>query len=105
MTNLERLEKDIREKLPRLNIKEPRIIGSNTFWLDPQILLSDVMEWICIVKAIEGRFDTEPLYIDSGGNLFKIRDNDFWYEEYWDLSKPYLKEQSEDLIDYLATLI
>jgi hypothetical protein len=105
MTNLERLEADIRAKLPRLTIKEERVIGSDTFWANPEILLSDVLEWL-------GMYDSDPelFCITSAGSIKVWKYDRFEYasirkNKTWDLSKPHLCDQSQELIDYLTTLI
>lgn len=57
-------------------------------------ILSDVLEWIKI-KGVQISDTTDELLICFGG---------YKNYAYWNLSKPYLKEQSKDLIDYLCTL-
>lgn len=87
MTNLDKLEKDIREKVTRLN-------GSNH-----PIMLNDVLEWL----------DKLPIAffkITSKGSIIKYNDydgNDTIGR--WDLQSIYLYDQPQKLIDYLAGLI
>ena len=94
MTNLEKLENDIREKLPRLNIKlnfKPPVY--------PNILLSDVLEWA----------QTKGIYLAISPVRLLLWDNDIneYYQSIYrvNIDKPKLKDQSKELIDYLASLI
>lgn len=84
--------------------KQDEIIGKEP-------MLNDMLEWVKILKYFEdNRF--KKLYIDCNG-YFYIRDYDTEHQtledipEYikWDLSKPYLKDQSEELIDFLYSLL
>lgn len=62
------------------------------FGTDP--ILSDVLEWL---KGLH----TEIHSINKYGHFH----DRVWNGVYsWDLSKPYLQEQSQELIDYLCTL-
>jgi hypothetical protein len=57
-------------------------------------LLSDVLEWMKVLH-------TEIHSINKYGHFH----DRVWNGIYsWDLSKPYLKEQNQELIDYLCTL-
>lgn len=127
MTNLERLEKDIREKLPRLMeltegcvinykhsdanvinkrgseyclvkasgivewVKDYVIINYRIIGHDP--MLSDVLEWYSFTNGLCFDPPRQSIY-------------GFYFKTFaWDLSKPHLKDQSQELIDYLASLI
>lgn len=57
-------------------------------------LLSDVLEWL---KGL----DTEIHSINKYGHFHDRAWNGVYS---WDLSKPYLKEQNKELIDYMRTL-
>ncbi|NML70010.1 hypothetical protein HHL23_09375 [Chryseobacterium sp. RP-3-3] len=128
MKQLEELTADIREKLPMLknSIKAERIQDSenNCYRIfmggifmgttsnnelskyvvnhinDDEIMLNDVLEWFGENYAI---------YIynfpDTGiKGLFYHTDYGM-FEHAWDLSKPYLKDQSPELISFLHSLI
>jgi hypothetical protein len=127
MTNLERLEADIRAKLTRLmeptkgclfyfygsvytinHIDEFNVYASKSYREHTCIIrekfdiyacvyghdpmLNDVLEWMW-VKDNSRLLETHQsnLLIDSSNK--------------WDLSHPYLKDQSQEIIDYLASLI
>jgi hypothetical protein len=134
MTNLKKLEKDIREKLPRLmelrvgcNLVESltglqhKIIAHGStvgdctlfpvygefygqmIWTDSvdfkkyeiighDPMLNDVMEWYFMLKNKD--YGKDGFIIESTVKYFN------WY-----LSKPYLKDQPEGLINYLTGLI
>lgn len=78
MTNLEKLEADIRQKLSHIEY------GA---------MLNNVLEWLHITeKRSIGVFAAD--YLDPD-NIDPI----------WDLKSVYLKDQSQELIDYLAGLI
>jgi len=103
MTNLERVTADIREKLPRMSkIEVPHILG--VYWESPKPMLNDVLEWL------HNKYETYRRHtIDTYGHL-NINYRYSYGDEVvqmssWDLSKPYLKDQSNELIDYLAGLI
>lgn len=140
MTNLEKLEKDIREKLPRLveltegcelnymgikfsilkrneaenlftltsddipsyTVQSIHHVESKCEVIGHPVMLNDVLEWL----GIKAEYIDEYA-IDSAGKLLKF-DDDYGYEylgKKWDLFKPYLKDQPQELIDYLASLI
>ncbi len=66
-------------------------------------MLNDVMEWLK-----ENQFFIEDCYVDADGylGLFCAKNNKSKrFKVYWDLSKPYLKDQSEELIYILHDLI
>lgn len=139
MTNLERLEKDIREKLPRLmELTEGCIFKSikytykiiyydkisklfkvlyindgdctwkyqeeiyNQTIIGHDILLNDILEWL-------GTINQDYTFENNGFLLYYYEDGYCRIEgstkPKWDLSKPLLKDQPQELIDYLASLI
>jgi len=84
---------DFKCGLPRSNYypRELELIGK-----EPQ--LNDVLEWLDII-------DKENNYIiDVSGMVFIFYNNEMKPKCIWDLSKPYLKNQSEDLINFLHSL-
>lgn len=67
------------------------------------ILLSDVLEWSS--KTFK---NFRKLLIDDDGILYKFLINGMFGDAggmYWDLSKPRLADQSEELINFLYNLI
>lgn len=69
-------------------------------------LLSDVLEWLKLISEYPDEF-----CITIGGDFLKMNFIQSSFElinshtnPRWDLSKPYLKEQNQELIDYLYTL-
>ena len=98
MTPLEELTADIREKLPRL-----MYITTLDFtyykckakkYHDP--MLNDVLEWYKNSQYENGvNVMHELLWTQTSEHILKL----------WDLSKPYLKDQSPELISYLHSLI
>ncbi|MGI9582622.1 hypothetical protein ACR1PO_15610 [Chryseobacterium sp. RRHN12] len=121
MKELEELTRDIREKLPRLknSIKAERLQDSkNNCWRifmggifmgttsnnelskyvvkhinDDEIKLNNVMEWINIIH--------------EGDRYYFFIFKELYYRlfEFWNLSNPYLKDQSPELITFLHSLI
>jgi len=57
--------------------------------------LSDVLEYIGV------DYEEQPYYINVYGELMTSKSV---FKAKWDLSKPLLKDQSEELIDYLLSL-
>lgn len=102
MKELEELTQEIREKLPRLKELEAGIF---IIWKDP--MLNDVLEWLTILELdqITVEFSNQEFMIVKDlGPVQHWDDHD--YEGYiWDLSKPYLKDQSPELITFLHSLI
>lgn len=91
MTNLNKLEKEIISKLERLEFL--------TYY---DVKLNDVLEWLrCIHRA--------GILIDGYGNFWDLDTEDDYKvshtDLFWDLSSVSLKDQSKELIDYLASLI
>lgn len=89
MTNLERLEADIRVKLPHLEY------GA---------MLNNVLEWL-------GKTNSNWAFTSTGVLRERIEASRFmtvYHEEeqlVWDLKSVYLKDQTQELIDYLVGLI
>lgn len=99
MNNLEKLEKEISEKLPRLK-EHTRTSGCMAFL--PHIMLNDVLEWLGIIGEFENQYAIES---DGELKLWDTWDHEWNLKAKWDLSKPLLKDQSQELIDYLKGLI
>jgi hypothetical protein len=135
MTNLERLEADIRARLPRLMEltegcrlifqdkpktimlvdEEPEkyvlvysenktggwysaeFIKSKATVIGKDPMLNDVLDWL----------DIKGIYaFTSDGEMIESYEGwDTPTKSKWNLSKPLLKDQSQELIDYLVTLI
>jgi hypothetical protein len=91
MENLEKVEKEIREKLPRT--REVSRLGMK---MEPYICLNDVLEWLGIEYMVNGK-----------GALCKWSDDEFRYipQDNWNLHEQYLKDQESSIINYLASLI
>ena len=84
MKELEELTREIREKLPRLiRNKDGK---RKVIPMDP--MLNDVIDWI--------KQTSDPYKIDLRIHLLLLS---------WDLSNPYLKDQSPELISFLHSLI
>ncbi len=80
--------------------KETSIIGHEP-------LLNDVLEWLKSISEY-----TDEYCITIGGDFLKMNFIQSSFElinsrtnPRWDMSKPYLKDQSNELIDYLHSLI
>lgn len=124
MTNLEKLENDIREKLPRLQeLTEGCIVLYNS---KPHVLVNVVQTHDEYELYIKGRssFTTGSRFLTPIGHDILLSDvlewlchnensfniecnrNGICFMSYcWNLSKPYLKDQPKELIYYLASLI
>lgn len=67
------------------------------------ILLSDVLDWLKIKQ-----FFIDDIYVDFDG-YFGLLDMSYekfkCFKVHWNLSNPYLKDQSDKLIDFLYNLI
>lgn len=99
MKALEELTADIREKLPRL--KELPIIG-----LDP--MLNDVLEWHSKYYSKNSHFEVFNIVMNNEkhpAGVFLDYSEEDTARFIWDLSKPYLKDQSPELINFLHGLI
>lgn len=82
---------DFKSGLPRSNYYpiEIELVGKEP-------LLNDVLEWFLSIK------NDSMLFTSICGNIFLGLHKD---KQIWDLSKPYLKDQSEDLINFLHSII
>ncbi len=63
-------------------------------------MLNDVLEWISLMHIEEIIFKLEKHCFFIKDDVIPIND---WYE--WNLSTPYLKDQSEELINFLYELL
>ncbi|WP_343680026.1 hypothetical protein [Chryseobacterium arthrosphaerae] len=101
MKELEELTREIRENLPRL--KGPKTfkkLGGIYIETFNSIMLNDVLEWI-------NEMTDDMTNINSEGVIYFTN---FWNNpsdkvSNWDLSKPYLKDQSPELITFLHGFI
>jgi hypothetical protein len=126
MTNLERLEKDIREKLPRLmELTEGCFINykhSNAKLINKRgseyclLKASGIVEWVQDYVIINYRIIGHDPILSDVLEWLSIKDNNTNVELYedgldidgnalWCLEIPFLKDQPQELIEYLATLI
>lgn len=87
---------DVEKGLPRSEYypRDLTILG-----IEPQ--LNDVLEWLGKIMLINGYENTDPYYINILGEIHNSKSQLLCK---WDLSKPFLKDQSEELINYLASL-
>ena len=94
MNELQQLEAKIRQALPRLQemVSKGTILGMHNYYKH-QIYLSDVLEWLSEVKYHA---------IITYGSIF--RGNETQPKCRWDLSKPLLKDQPKEVIEYLNQL-
>lgn len=65
------------------------------------ILLSDVLEWLKELE-LSNEIDTFNIGYSEMGQFVILYDSKYYF---WNLSKPYLKDQSEDFIEFLYNLI
>lgn len=100
MKELEELTGEIREKLPRLTTVQEYTMNDGAkmkFGENYPVLLNDVLQW----------YDENVEFETNNGQGFYTRgfydDFENWFE--WDMSKPYLKDQSPELITFLHGLI
>ena len=123
MTNLQKLEQEIRTKIPRLmelsegclirftdgeiikisqgmlrQIKNIDYRNEEFTIIGHEIQLNDVLEWL-------GMMDYNYCQTTEVNLLCITIESDDYYVSYWDLSKQYLKDQSEGLIKSLSELI
>ncbi len=101
MKELEELTQEIREKLPRLIYIE---ILDFTYYKCKakrfrEPMLNDVLEWFKLNKETTGS-NLLTMFIE--GEFSKNRN---LVIDSWDLSKPYLKDQSPELIEFLHGFI
>lgn len=67
-----------------------------------ELMLSDILEWISKLKdKVSFEIDTFFMY----KHISNVSGWEFYKHTKWDLSKPYLKEQSKELINFLYELI
>lgn len=93
MTPLEQLENKIRQSIPELR-EEYEIFqeGAIDFDMITPIMLNHVLEYACILdKYLSIHWDGDVLF-----NMHSIGE--------WDLKSAYLKDQSEELINFLNEL-
>ena len=75
----------------------PRDLGL----LGKNIMLNDVLKW----HSSNGRDKYSHFEISKGEAYFSIYDGEETESIIWDLSKPYLKDQSKELLEWLADLL
>lgn len=97
MNELQQLEAKIREALPRLQELNKHLF---TDAYKHQIYLSDVLEWLDSLQ------DKSDFKIYSTGALYKYDEtfDNYYYAVEYDLSKPLLKDQPKEVIEYLNNL-
>lgn len=115
MKALEQLTADIWEKLPRLIYEDEFELfdESNGYRHTEKLLipeppmLNDVLEWLTILNLdnITVEFSNQEFCIAKDNSQVDHYDDDDFEGVIWDLSKPYLKDQSPELIDFLHSLI
>jgi hypothetical protein len=75
----------------------PRDLGL----LGKNIMLNDVLKW----HSSNGRDKYSHFEISKGEAYFSIYDGEETESLVWDLSKPFLKDQSNELLEWLADLL
>ena len=95
MTQLQQLETKIRQALPRLQemVSKGTILGMHNYYKH-HIYLSDVLEWLGKVE-----YHSVTVY----GTF--TRTDKLQGQTKWDLSKPLLKDQPKEVIEYLNNLV
>ncbi|GIZ15539.1 hypothetical protein [Capnocytophaga catalasegens] len=93
------------KELKYLTLSEFEIIGKEP-------MLNDVLEVLPKLLPPENRYYSEEIYLSSDGEFYRTYLNykdanelEYLHHNGWDLSKPYLKDQSEDLINFLYNLL
>ncbi len=79
------------------------VVNDNCSVIGKEPMLNDVLEWLSDLEI-----KNEELNSSLGVSLFYGKDFRFKTcknEVNWDLSKPYLKDQSEELVNFLFELI
>ncbi|MGH1520564.1 hypothetical protein [Chryseobacterium sp. JK1] len=112
MKALEELTADIREKLPRLRIELNVTFKRSTQRVDDYFfkspMLNDVLEWHSKYYSKNSHFEVFNVVMNnekhSAGVFLDYSEEDTG-RFIWDLSKPYLKDQSPELIEFLHGLI
>jgi hypothetical protein len=117
MKELEELTREIREKLPRLTTKDWMIDTDPQTGLNTKIdivipkdpMLNDVMEWHQDYFSKNSHFEVETFSAEgvkySIGCFYSYDSDDEIEKYFWNLSKPYLKDQSPELIKFLHSLL
>jgi hypothetical protein len=75
----------------------PRDLGL----LGKNIMLNDVLKW----HSSNGRDKYSHFEVSKGEAYFSIYDGEETESLVWDLSKPFLKDQSNELLEWLADLL
>ncbi len=130
MTNLQKLEADIRQKLPRLmeltegclfNFKLMDKTTSKTFkvqWIEGDIINAN-NGYCRVISSSVNVIGHDPnlndvlewlgieYMINGKGTICKWSDDEYRYipQDNWNLSEPLLKNQDQSVINYLAGLI
>lgn len=76
-------------------------LSENYEILGHDILLSDVLEWLKELE-LSNEIDTFNIGYSEMGQFVILYDSKYYF---WNLSKPYLKDQSEEFIEFLYNLI
>lgn len=116
MSALEQLTADIREKLPRLiyndNIVDVCPKTGFSFKYDLTVpqdsMLNDVLEWHSKYYSKNSHFEVFNIVMNNEkhpAGVFLDYSEEDTARFIWDLSKPYLKDQSPELINFLHGLI
>lgn len=86
---------DVKEGLPRNNYypRDLELVGK-------EIMLNNVLYW----HSLNGRNKYSHFDVSYGEGYFMIYDGKKNGSLLWDFSKPYLKDQSEELIKFLCDL-
>ena len=74
--------------------KDLKMIGKN-------IMLNDVLKW----HSMNDRKKYSHFEVTKNDAYFVVYDSEETYMVFWDLSKPFLKDQSNDLLEWLASLL
>ncbi len=86
---------DVKEGLPRNNCypRDLELVGK-------EIMLNNVLHW----HSKKSRNKYSHFEVSNGEGYFVIYDEEEAESKAWDLSKPYLKDQSEETIKFLCNL-
>lgn len=85
--------------------KSLKDINSNYKIIGAEPMLNDVLEWLQIIDWTLAICSNGVLIEEQVQNEYYTVHTELNLEPKWDLSKPLLKDQSQNLIDYLVTLI
>ncbi|AZB23609.1 hypothetical protein EG339_02715 [Chryseobacterium bernardetii] len=109
MKELEELTREIREKLPRLKeVKKQSYIGGCNIMTLSAPMLNDVLEWHSKYYCKNSHFEVLNIVINDEkhpAGVFIDYSEEYTARFIWDLSKPFLKDQSPELIKFLHSLI